>query len=93
MFENPVVGEIDSLCREFIRKGRIDKTIQLLSKFSEMQDLTARKFPVNNNLHQAYIRGDDESVKWLFKKREDFMREYYNKNILPCFKPYLTMPG
>ena len=90
MFENPVVEEIDNQCRQLIRKDFIDKAIELLSKFSELQDLTARKFPVNHDLHQAYIGGDDESVKKLFEQRENFMRQFYIVGIQPHFKSYLT---
>ena len=71
-------------------KDFIDKAIELLSKFSELQDLTARKFPVNHDLHQAYIGGDDESVKKLFEQRENFMRQFYIVGIQPHFKSYLT---
>ena len=90
MFENPVVGEIDSLCRELIRKGFIDKAIELQFKLSEMRDLSNREHPINHELYRAYIKGDDESVKNTFKQREDFMWEYYIGKILPHFKPYLT---
>ena len=90
MFENCVVEEIDRLNRRFISEGRLDKSIELLSKFSELQDLTARKFPVNHDLHQAYIGGDDESVKKLFEQRENFMRQFYIVGIQPHFKSYLT---
>jgi len=85
MFENCVVEEGDSLCREFIRKGFIDEAIELQLKLSEMRDLAGRKYPVNRALCQAHISGDFKYVKELFKQREDFMREYYTSNILPCF--------
>src|SRR3989338_816720 len=90
MFENPVVGEIDSLCRELIRKGFIDKAIELQFKLSEMRDLSNREHPINHELYRAYIKGNDESLKELFEQREKLMREFYIGEIQPHFKSYLT---